>query len=232
MHRIYNDLDYNNYLILSDRYRYDFLKIDYGNTVLNEVVFMFRTKILETVEDTGSILIDVVKEENINAIKVAEHANSFIHFLEDTNFTGNRYKIHDSIELVKYDNEICSSICINCKNQRLYHTVTKELREFSEVRYLLFHEYDYESIYNISNLVLAPVFAKQLDFLWYKERYEDSKKKNPLDSRELKEDDTWEVIKNKMEEKRKYWNDRYKQAIFTLSKESLEFHYLPLRDKK
>ncbi|MEB9507237.1 hypothetical protein P4J13_25230 [Bacillus anthracis] len=230
MHRIYNDLDYNNYLILSDRYRYDFLKIDYGNTVLNEVVFMFRTKIFETVEDTGSILIDVVKEENINAIKVAEHANSFIHFLEDTNFTGNRYKIHDSIELVKYDNEICSSICINCKNQRLYHTITKELREFSEVRYLLFHEYDYESIYNISNLVLAPVFAKQLDLLWYKERYEESKGKYFLDPRGLNEKDTWEVIKSKMEKDRKYWRDKYNEALVTFSKEHLEFTYLPLRD--
>lgn len=232
MHRIYNDLDYNNHLNLSDRYRYDFLKVDYGNTVLNEVVFMFRTKVLVTEEDEGSILIDIVKEENINAIKVAEHANSFIHFLEDTNFTGNRYKIHDSIELVKYDNEVCSSICINCKNQRLYHTITKEMREFSEVRYLLFHEYDYESIYNISNLVLAPVFAKQLDFLWYKERYEESKKKNFLDSRELNEEDTWEAIKIKMEEKRKYWHDRYKQAIVALSKEDLEFNYLPLRNTK
>ncbi|MDM5193625.1 hypothetical protein QUF93_13820 [Bacillus hominis] len=230
MNRIYNDLDYNNHLILNARYRYDFLKIGYGNTALNEIVFMFRTKISETAEDKGCILVDVIKEENINAIKVAEHANSFIHFLEDTNFIGNRYKIHDSIELVKYDNEICSSICINCKNQRLYHTLTKDLREFSEVRYLLFHEYDYESIYNISSLVLAPVFAKQLDFLWYKERYEESKKKNFLDSRELNEKDTWGAIKSKMEKKRKYWHDRYKQALVMLSQEPLEFHYLPLRD--
>ncbi|WP_217578941.1 hypothetical protein, partial [Mesorhizobium sp. GbtcB19] len=87
---------------------------------------MFRTKVSGTEENKGNILIDVVKEEIINAIKVAKHANSFIHFLEDTNFIGNRYKIHYSIELVKYDNEIDSSICINCKNQRLYQNISKE----------------------------------------------------------------------------------------------------------
>lgn len=152
---------------------------------------MFRTKVSGTEENKGNILIDVVKEEIINAIKVAKHANSFIHFLEDTNFIGNRYKIHYSIELVKYDNEIYSSICINCKNQRLYHNISKEVYEFSEVRYLLFHEYNYESIKNISSLVLAPVLAKQLDFLWYKERYEESKEKYFLDPRGLNAEDTW-----------------------------------------
>ncbi|MGQ7776835.1 hypothetical protein [Bacillus sp. WC2507] len=193
---------------------------------------MFRTKVSGTEENKGNILIDVVKEEIINAIKVAKHANSFIHFLEDTNFIGNRYKIHYSIELVKYDNEIYSSICINCKNQRLYHNISKEVYEFREVRYLLFHEYNYESIKNISSLVLAPVLAKQLDFLWNKERYEESKEKYFLDPRGLNAEDTWEIIKSKMEEKRKYWHDRYEQAIFALSKEPLEFTYLPLRDIK
>lgn len=97
---------------------------------------------------------------------------------------------------------------------------------------MLFHEYNYESIKNISSLVLAPVLAKQLDFLWYKERYEESKEKYFLDPRGLNAEDTWEIIKSKMEEKRKYWHDRYEQAIFTLSKEPLEFTYLPLRDIK
>lgn len=206
-------LDHNGHLILKPTYRYDFIKVNYTNTLLNEVVFMFRTNILETDEDRGNILVDIVGESRINAIKIVEHNNSFIHFFQDTNFERNHKRITENIELVKYNYSICNFVCVTLKDQRYYDNSTKEKCEPSEIKYLLFKEYDNEAINNIFDLELAPIFSKQLDVWHYGEKYEDS-------------------LKEGTQNQSKYWYDLYRRSEFEWRKEFLQFKYLPSKDIK
>ncbi|MBU5219552.1 hypothetical protein KQI67_23100 [Bacillus albus] len=172
---------------------------------------MFRTNISETDIDMGNIFIDIVEEKRINAIKIAEHNNSFIHILQDTNFQGNLKKITETIELVKYDYAICDLVCVTLKDQRYYDNTTKEKCKPSEIKYLLFKEYDTESINNIFSVELAPIFMKQLDAWYYEEKYEDSLKEGP-------------------QNRSNYWYDLFKRSQFEWSKELLQFKYLPSKN--
>ncbi|HFK1766737.1 hypothetical protein AT258_26020 [Bacillus wiedmannii] len=213
MNKMQISLDDNGHLILSSIYRYDFIKINYTNTLLNDVVFMFRTIISETDEDKGNILVDIVDEKRINAIRIAEHTNSFIHILQDTNFEGNHKEITETIELVKYDCDMCNKICTKLRNQRYYDNSKKEKCEPGEIKYLLFQEYDTETINNIFTLELAPIFTKQLDVWYYGEKCEDSSKEGTQDQL-------------------KYWYDLYLRSEFEWWNEILQFKYLPSRDMK
>ncbi|MDZ5610457.1 hypothetical protein U2I54_26430 [Bacillus pseudomycoides] len=127
MYPIHRDLDYQNQLKLSNNFRYDFLHINYSDTLLAEYVFVFRTNIVEDDEEKGNIFVDILEKSSIDVVSGIKHNYTFVHCLSDTNFEENRKTINESIELVRYDNEISYEICVSFKNQRYYHNVTKEL---------------------------------------------------------------------------------------------------------
>lgn len=226
IHRILNSF---NELELSDKYRYDFLHINWPDTLLGELVFVFRTNTLEADEEKGNIFVDILEKSSIDAIAVAAHKNAFIHCLSDTNFEGNRKKINESIELIRYDNEISNEICVNFKNQRYYHNVTNKQHELDEIQYLLFKEYDNEVVNNTS-IEIDTIFMKQYNILRYKRAYEKSSNINLIDFRHSH--DVQEALQTEMEAKRKYYYDKYRHAELEWSRLLLQFEYYPSKDMK
>lgn len=112
---------------------------------------------------------------------------------------------------MKYNYAMCNLICVTLENQTYYDNITKEKCAPSEIEYLLFHEYDNESINNIFSVELAPIFMKQLDAWYYEEKYEDS-------------------LKEGSQNRSNYWYDLFKRSQFEWSKELLQFNYLPSKN--
>ncbi|MDH2882394.1 hypothetical protein [Bacillus cytotoxicus] len=229
MFPIHRMLGSTNQLKLSKQYRYDFLHVNYPDTLIAELVFVFRTNILEEDEEKGNIFVDLLEKKSINAIDVAENKNAFIHSLSDINFEGNRKKINESIELVRYDTEISNEVCVSFKNQRYYHNVTKEQCELDKIQYSLFKEYDNEVVNNTS-IEIDTIFMKQYDILRNKRAYEKSTNRDNINFRRSYE--IQEALQIGMEAKRKYYYDKYRQAELEWSRLLLQFEYYPSKDMK
>lgn len=226
---LHRSLDSFNKIELYDKYRYDFLNINWSRTLLGELVFVFRTNISENDEDSGNVFIDILEKNNIDAFEVTSHKNAFIHCVSDTDFEGNRKKINNSIELVRYDNEISYEICVSFKNQRYYHNITKKHCELDEIQYSLFEVYDNTKVNNKS-IELADIFIRQYDILFYKQAYEKSLNRDDINFKYSYE--TQEALQVEIEAKRKYYYDKYRQAELEWSRLLLQFEYYPSMDMK
>ncbi|EOS8268460.1 hypothetical protein ABTI76_001034 [Bacillus cereus] len=208
MYPIHRSLNSFNELELSDKYRYDFLKINYNNTVLCENIFMFRTNI-----DNGNVFVDIIDEKHLKTINTSILNNCFIHNVQDTNFEEHSLRINNSIKIVKENYNLCSVICASFKNQEYHHSITKEKYKFNEIKYMLFQEFDNAAINNVFKLELAPIFSKQLHVWECKEEYEES-------------------LKNIVPPLTRYLYNIYKQAELSWSMELLQYRYLPTKEIK
>ncbi|PEU05838.1 hypothetical protein [Bacillus sp. AFS019443] len=226
LHRSLNSF---NKIELYDKYRYDFFNINWSSTLLGELVFVFRTNISKNDEDSGNIFIDTLEKDNIDAFEVTSHKNAFIHCVSDTDFEGNRKKINESIELVRYDNEISYEICVSFKNQRYYHSITKKQCELDEIQYSLFKVYDSEGVNNKS-IEIDDIFMRQFNILRNKQAYEKSTNRDNINFKHSYE--IQEALQVEMEAKRKYYYDRYRQAELEWSRLLLQFEYYPSKDMK
>ncbi|CAM4050553.1 MULTISPECIES: hypothetical protein [Bacillus cereus group] len=225
MYPIHRDLDYQNQLKLSNDFRYDFLHINYSDTLLTEYVFVFRTNIVEGNEEKGNIFVDILEKSSIDVVSGIKHNNTFVHCLSDTNFEESRKKINESIELVRYDNEISYEICVSFKNQRYYHNVTKELCELNEIQYVLFEKYN-NKLVNNTFLEVKSIFMKQLDILRNKKTYENF---SIIEQCSIKRSyETQEAI----HKEKKYYYSKYRQAELDWSMLLHQFRYLPSKDMK
>ncbi|HDR7772825.1 TPA: hypothetical protein QCY13_004180 [Bacillus paranthracis] len=229
MFPIHRELDYQNQLKLSDKYRYDFLHINLPDTLLSEFVFVLRTNILGADEEKGNIFIDMLEIESIGAIEVASHKNAYVHCISDTDFEGNRKKINESIELIRYDNEISYEICVSFKNQRYYHSITKKQCELDEIQYSLFEVYHNTKVNNKS-IEIVDIFMRQFNILRNKRAYEKSTNRDNINFKHSNE--IQEALQVEIEAKRKYYYDCYRQTELQWSNLLLQFNYLPSKDMK
>ncbi|GAB6489320.1 hypothetical protein OA45_00726 [Bacillus sp. UMTAT18] len=225
MYPIHRDLDYQNQLKLSNDFRYDFLHINYSDTLLAEYVFVFRTNILEDDEEKGNIFVDILKKSSIDVVSGIKHPNTFVHCLSDTNFEGNRKTINESIELVRYTNEIGYKICVAFKQQRYFHSVTKELCELNEIQYVLFEKYN-NNLVNNTFLEIEPIFMKQLDILRYKKSYEELAQRDAANLKRSSE------AQEAIHKEKEYYYDKYRHAELAWSRQLLQYKYIPSKEIK
>ncbi|MFF1992855.1 hypothetical protein ACFVWC_16565 [Bacillus mycoides] len=225
MYPIHRDLDYQNQLKLSNDFRYDFLHINYSDTLLAEYVFVFRTNIVEDDEEKGNIFVDILEKSSIDVVSGIKHNNTFVHCLSDTNFEENRKTINESIELVRYNDETGYKICVAFKQQRYYHSITKELCELSEVQYVLFEKYNNKLVNNTS-LKIESIFMKQLDILRLKKAYEELIHRDTINLKRSY------AAQEALQKEKEYYYEKYRLAELAWSRELLQYKYIPSKKIK
>ncbi|GEN35941.1 hypothetical protein [Aneurinibacillus danicus] len=241
MNDLHFNLDFYDQLHLgrSDKYRYDFIKFKYIdrqyysniNPVLNSAVFIFRT--IQNGEGKGNVLIDILKDENINGVQVAYHKNCHFHFIEDRDFeVEGKVTITDYIEITIYENELSKQYVAILKDQLCYpNNDSRQRFKFREMKYLLFTEYDHrKNLNNTSNIEFAPVFQKQLDVIWHENRYRNFNSISYIDEKNIKDGDAWTMVKEKIKSNSEEWHDKYRKVQEELEDEHRSFKYRPVED--
>lgn len=218
-------LKYDDVLKLEQKYRYDFVGIDYRHDAVHEHIFVFRT--IKEGKGKGNILIDLVHPTNIHAINANLHGDCHFHIFKNECSIGDQpIEITENIFLEKIENVSNFEYYVSIKEQK-YRSNNKiptndsDYEYLPTVKYLLFTQY-HEPLANMNSLELAPMFKLQKEHIWHNNRYFNFNRISSLDvdkqvNRKLDPSTPWWKVKNIIEDERKHWRkeseEKYNQLL-------------------
>ncbi|MGR5865063.1 hypothetical protein ACT7DZ_17320 [Bacillus cereus] len=233
MYELTIGLKYDEPLDLHHKYRYDFVGIGYQNNYIHGCIFVFRT--IKKGKSTGNVLIDLVHNSNINALKAHIHGDCHFHMFQYRMSISNEpIKITDNISLEKVKNATNDEYYALIKEQKYklingVPAIDPVHKHFPEVKYLLLTEY-HESIANMDTLELAPIFKLQEEHIWHNNRYSNynDTSKLDVDDNNLNSSIKWSQVKEIIKNKRKHFEKQSEEKTDQIFELKNSVRYRPI----
>lgn len=242
MYNLNIGLTYENFLQLSDKYRYDFLTINpspgYGFGPLNSSVFVFRTikeSYLSKKESLNNVLIDVINYSNVNGFDTAIHGDCHFHILDINNLKQDNIILTDIISLKIIEDETGKTFYAIAKNQKVvltdnFHKVeSNSTIEINELKHTLF-KINTSDIINCKEIELTKIFDLQAQDIWHRNRYYNFNNLSNIDidkksSNTLDPSTPWNKVKKLIDKNREYWESQEDTVFNNLVTEMYNLKY-------
>ncbi|AJA42578.1 hypothetical protein phiCT453B_26 (endogenous virus) [Clostridium phage phiCT453B] len=233
-------LDYEHFLQLNSKYRYDFLAINpepgFGFGPLNGSVFVFRTikdSYLRNNESLNNVLIDVVDYKNLNAFDTALHGDCHFHFLDINNIKDDEIVITNNISIKNTKDETGVLFFAITKNQKIQYVNTDNpedsIIKVKDLKHILF-KLNNQAVFNCHEVELAKIFELESKHIWHNNRYHNFNNLGSIDidknpHKKLEDSTSWKKIKEIVNENRNYWGSESRKSFDDLLNKKRSFNY-------